>query len=574
MGARNAAHEGYSDRLQANRAFTQGCRVAQRSTRIASADKLSRLALLEREEKRQQESAKITITSVPLRLALAAVAGLLLLLAQTGALWAWIGASALMLSVAGAEPEIGAAAGAIAALIAYFRVLGDVNATGAFWLVMLFHAGGGAVAGALASLISRRLPPVAFPFLAALLPAGLEHLGSFGITANLSSTALTQYAHPFIVRMARLGGLAGVTYVIFVFGGAVAIAVRYLRNVSTILTAALPAAGLVLVGFIYGIATNAATESRITATAFNCNSVAETRKELFAKSDYDAAAWSKYVGTVTEAADAQSEKPVVTNAIARSEEAKTPQLTVWPEAVVAVDAKARKSFLSRVAAMAKKTKCVQVAPYYDIEASTSKVTVTDDSGDANEGYSRMNFIHGVDDNLYGIQISPGGTMPPKIYSTAIGKIGALLSIDANYFENFERLGRQGAGIVAVSGYDDAKVPEISMRLLVYNAARAGVAVVRSTGNGFMTVIDPNGDIVEEMETQSSVDSALVMPVRLGIGSTIAFTVGNAFAWLALLGGIIAGLFASTIRESAPPSLPRRGEYGPLTYRTKEGAQDV
>lgn len=548
--------------------------MAQRSTRIASADKLSRLALLEREEKRQKDSARITITSLPLRLALAFVAGLLLLLAQTGAPWAWLGAAAMMLSIAGAAPEVGAAAGAIAGGIAYFRVLGDVNATGAFWLVMLFHVGGGAITGALASLISKRLPPAAFPFLAALLPAGLEHLGSFGITANLSSTALTQYAHPFIVRMSRLGGLAGVTYVIFVFGGAVAVAVRYIRDASTIIAAAVPAAGFVLAGFIYGIASNAATDNRIVATAFNCNSEAQTRKDLFSKNDYDAAAWSKYVESVTVAADSQSNKSVVTDAMTRSDETKTPQLVVWPEAAVAVTAETQKGFFSRLAAIQKKTKCVQAAGYYDVTASTSKTVVTDSEGKANEGYSRLQFIHGVDDNLYGIQISTGGTMPPKIYSADFGKMGILLSLDANYFGNFERLGAQGAGLVAVSGYDDEKVPQTSMRLLVYNAARAGVAVVRSTESGFMAVIDPDGDIVEEQETQSTVDSAIVLPVRLGTGSTIAYTVGSAFAWLAFLGGIAAGLFASTIRESEPPSLPRRGEYGPLTYRTKEGAHDV
>ena len=143
---------------------------------------------------------KITPSPTLLRIALAALGGIFLLLAQSGAFWAWVGAAFVMLSLAGARALVASAAGAVAAAIAYFRLLDTTDPGGIFWILFLFQTAGGALFGVLASEISRKLPLAAFPFLAALLPAGMEHFGSFLATGNHLSTALTQYAHPSIVK--------------------------------------------------------------------------------------------------------------------------------------------------------------------------------------------------------------------------------------------------------------------------------------------------------------------------------------------------------------------------------------
>lgn len=538
---------------------------------VESSERLSREALLERRE-RLLHGMKITPSPAVLRIALAALGGIFLLLAQTGALWAWVGAAFVMLSLAGASSLVGAAAGAIAAAIAYFRLVETTDTSAVFWALWLFQMAGGALFGFLASEISRKLPPPVFPFLVALIPAGMEQLGSFMAAGNLLSTALTQYAHPAIVRMARLGGMSGVTYVIFVFGGGAAMALRYIRESEALAKSALPAAGLVIMALIYGFFSSSAERDSLVVLAYVPESLLKEKDELAARAEYDIQAWREYMELLTQEMQRVADRTLTLRAIDRSDAPARPEVLVWPEAAIAVAGDLRDEFFKRLVSMVRSTGCVQVAGYYDVDAMASMVVVVGSEEEVSPIYARREYVPAVDDVFVADHIAAPGLDSPRAQSTRNGRIGGLLSLDANFFHNFKPVAREKAVLVGVCALEDDKVPQTSIRLLVYNAALSGMGVVRCTRNGVLIAISPDGAILATEKSRGKANSQLQANVPKGSASTFFLVFGNAFAWLALFGGLAAGFYAGSLPEP-PVAALREGEAegtGPISFKTRDG----
>ncbi len=539
-----------------------------------SPQEISREALYEQRAERLTAS-RITVPPAALRLSAAAIGGIFLLIAQAGAPWAWIGAGFVMLSLVGAAGPLGALAGAIAASIAYFRVIEFTDPSGVFWVLLLFQAGGGALFGALASEISRKLPPVVFAPLAALLPAGLEHLGSFIGHGNFLSTALTQYSWPTVVRIARLGGMSGVTWVIFCFGGAAAIAVRYAKVPEVLVKATLPAVGIVVAALIYGAASSSAGGESLFAVAYAPEILLKETDALAARGVYDSPEWRGQISRLADEMLRISERSLAARAIDRLREPAKPDVVVWPEASIMLDASLREDFLDRIGEIMRQTSCVQVFGYYDVEEMASRAVITA-GHQIGPNYARRAYVPERDDIFTAQQIAQPGLEWPWAESTPKGRMGALLSLDANNFSNFRRLADDGAVFVGVPALDDTMTPQASLRLLVYNAALSGLAVVRAPRNGTLAAVSPDGKIIASEETLDQVSVQLPVSVEVGTGRTIFLLVGNAFAWISLLGGLAVGFYASSLQEP-PEDQARRSEAevtGQLTYRTNNGMRGL
>ncbi len=549
--------------------------MARKGVYGAPADKLTRLALHEQDMKRIDE-VRETKSPPVLRLALAAVGGIFLLMGETSGVFAWIGAAAFMLAIAGARPEVGAAAGAITAAVAWFRVLGPLGG-GIFWLAMLLYITGGVVAGALGAVISRRLPAPAFAFIAPLLPAGLEMLGSFGTTGWLSSTALTQYGAPVLVRVARIAGLPGVTYVVFLFGAVAASLVRFIMRPDVLVKATAPPAGLLVVAVLYGAMSGSRADREIHAQAYNDNSLSAQRSQLAASIDYSADAWNDFIEAACRQAQGFAERPLVARAMTRAaEEVESggADLMVWPEASVFVNAATRETFLTRLTAVARASKCVEAAGVYDEDTLESRAAVAADGHDTAVGYARRRYVTKVDDDIQAGQVAARGTAPPGAFDTAFGRIGCILSLDANDFSNFRSIARDGGRLVCVLGADDELVPATSVPLLVFNAARAGMPAVRAARNGEMALISANGEVLKEMHTLPEADSTLESSIHLGKANTAYLALGDAFGWLALLAGLGIGLYATALPAPPEEGQKREESYGPLKYRGRRGEENV
>lgn len=537
------------------------------------AEKLSRMALYEQSERKSASAKAVTTLNQPvyLRIALAVAAGILLLLGQYSALWAWLGAAAMMASVIGAPAPVGAACGAIAAGLAFLRIFGASESAAVFFMVLAVTAAGGALCGAVAALISKRVSPYYFAFLAPLLPAGLEYLYSISSVGPLASTALTQYGSPAIVCIGRLGGLAGVTYVIFLFGAAVASAIRYVQSPAVAAATAGPAVGLCLVGLLYGAVSDCKGDGVVAARTFRPTGISAEREKLAAAGEYDKSAWEGYMKAVVEQAHRESQQSVNTR-MRRAEEQQPCNLLVWPEASVIVNSEAQADFLLRVSGMARANRCVQALGFYDAEEMRSRAIILGADGETPEliSSSRETFVSGVDDTFMKDQVASAGGDEPQVVETAYGKMGVICSLDGNSFGQFRKLARGGAQLVCVAGLDDEKVPATSMRLLVFNAALSGLSVVRTADNGTLALIDPNGAVIRAAGTKSGINVAVDGEVPLGTGSTTFLKVGNAFSWLALLGGLLAGLYAAS--QPTPPDEMKsaREEDGPVSFRSRDG----
>ena len=414
-----------------------GCDLARSGVYGSQAEKLTRLAVYERTEKDIRAENVISASPV-IRLALAAIGGIFLYAAISNALLAWLGAVFFMLAVCGASSEIGAAAGAITASVAAFRVFGNYDGASIFWFSLLMQAAGGAAAGSLSAIISNRLPASAFAFLAALLPAGLEQLGSFGVGGHLTSTALTQYRQPFIVCMGRLGGMAGVTYVVFLFGAAAAAGVRHIRSSAVAVTASAPALCLVVIGLLYGAISGANSDTTIRATAFNLNGSWAERQRLGGNSTYEEKTWAKYMSDSLEQVSNTVKRKAAATAMDMGAEGASSQLVVWPEGVMVVDEQSRPTFLRQVQIIAKNSGCAIAGGFYDATTTESVGLLTGTGGAVEQEYVRRNFVRGADEVMMSGHIATHGRRSPRRSARISGARGCSCRWTPTIFPTFGR----------------------------------------------------------------------------------------------------------------------------------------
>jgi predicted amidohydrolase len=323
---------------------------------------------------------------------------------------------------------------------------------------------------------------------------------------------------------------------------------------------------------LYGAVSSSAAPATVLACAFVPSNRMAELDALTNRPAYDEETWTAYLGRLAEDMQRASQKHVTAKAIDRTDEERSVELTVWPEAAVVLNDATREAFFKRLAGIASGTGCVQVAAYYDWDRMESSAVIAAGREDIGAPYSRRHFVPRVDDVFVPSQIASPGLSAPSPTPTGIGSVGALLSFDANFFQNFRSIAKGGGQIACVCGLDDEKMPEISLRLLVYNAAMSGLAVVRSARNGLMAAISPDGEIIARDRTSRTADTTLLARVPLGEADTPFLSVGNAFGWLALLAGLGCGFYAATLREPATPGARREepAGSGPISYKTREG----
>ena len=235
------------------------------------------------------------------------------------------------------------------------------------------------------------------------------------------------------------------------------------------------------------------------------------------------------------------------------------KIVIWPESVVLLYDYQSREDVKKIAAENNVTLLFGALPHMGDEQYNSIITVLPDGTLSEEIYSKRRLVPfgeyvPMKDSLgklipvlqdiamLGNDLTPGEDS--NILHTEYGNIGSLICFDSIYEELALDSARDGAGIIAIETndswfYDSAAVwmHEGQARM---RAIETGKYVVRAANTGVSAIIDPAGEIVEEIPPL--VAGYAVGDVEFRDSRTLYTYLGNLWVWISI--GAIAGLIVT------------------------------
>ena len=146
------------------------------------------------------------------------------------------------------------------------------------------------------------------------------------------------------------------------------------------------------------------------------------------------------------------------------------------------------------------------------------------------------FVHKL---VVGIgDFSPGEAITPL--AAPFGKLGVLICYEGIFPEISREFARKGAQLLVIvtndAWYGRSSAPYQHFSMAVFRAVENRVPLVRAANTGITALIDSRGHI--QGMTGLFREALLTGEVRLGNGNTLYSRIGDLFAWLCLLGGVL------------------------------------
>lgn len=445
--------------------------------------------------------------SLPIRLGLAIVAGLLLTAgyALHPQWWApWL--APLVLIVAGSgSPNQARLAGGIAGAIAMTGLLGYYSDMTGWVLTSLFvilRAGSWLFAARLSHMAAQRLTPALAMLVLPAIIAGFEAL-----TLTLSphgaagSLAYSQMDMPALVQIASLGGPPAVVFMILLLGSFLGIWLTRRPALRPLL-----AAGMTFLALAAGLA--AFTVVRLDNAPAATLPVTMVASDRFPGIPED---WSK-VWTVYSPAVAAN--------------ARSGGLVVLPEKIALVDGAGAAQVARDVssAAMAAHATLVVGVEVHDGGIYRNRALIAGPDGGI-AWYDKQRMVPVFEDRDV-----PGKT--PLFIDVAKARLGVAICKDMH----IPSIGREYAGtaaVMAVPAWDFGRDGWMGARMTMMRGIEGGYAIARSSRNGLLGAYDATGRILAESRSSDGM-TVVTGAVPTERRDTVYSYIGNAFGWLCLL----------------------------------------
>ena len=122
--------------------------------------------------------------------------------------------------------------------------------------------------------------------------------------------------------------------------------------------------------------------------------------------------------------------------------------------------------------------------------------------------------------------------------------GIAICKDMDFQRWIRHYGEAGVGILFVPAWDFSTDAWLHSRMAVMRSVENGFALVRSANNGYLTVTDERGRVIEEASSSPHSSVSLPSTVSPGKGRTFYAVTGDWFAWVNLLFVLILLVFVS------------------------------
>jgi len=144
-------------------------------------------------------------------------------------------------------------------------------------------------------------------------------------------------------------------------------------------------------------------------------------------------------------------------------------------------------------------------------------------------------------------IAPGEDAIP-VLDTPYGKIASVICADLDYPGLLYQGHVYDADLLLIPAQDWAAADPLHTNMSVFRAIENGVSMVKGTGGGLSIAVDPYGRIINASDYFASDDAPMIacLPTK-GVG-TIYSIIGDAFAWLCILGVVTMCLWGFFIER--------------------------
>lgn len=147
-------------------------------------------------------------------------------------------------------------------------------------------------------------------------------------------------------------------------------------------------------------------------------------------------------------------------------------------------------------------------------------------------------------------IIPGNGKIP-VFDTTYGKIASVICADLDYPSLIHQGGVSDADFLLIPAQDWSAVDPLHTNMSVFRAIENGVSMVKGTGGGLSIAVDPYGRIIDASDYFNSDQKPMItrLPTQ-GVGTLYAL-IGDAFAWLCILGIFIMSVWGILWCGKAP-----------------------
>lgn len=145
----------------------------------------------------------------------------------------------------------------------------------------------------------------------------------------------------------------------------------------------------------------------------------------------------------------------------------------------------------------------------------------------------------------------------QVVDTPYGRLAGVICWDADFPAVVRQVGQSGAALLLIPAHDWADIDPLHGQMAVFRAIENGVSIVRQADQGLSLAADPYGRVLAASSHFEDADWLLLASVAGQGLPTLYARIGDAFAWLCVLGFAGLGLWAVVAgRRSHPLSQPQ------------------
>jgi len=340
----------------------------------------------------------------------------------------------------------------------------------------------------------------------------LEFLtGRISPNGTFAAFGYSQVSAPVLIQSASLFGLGVVTFLICLFGNALALGLRGGRSARIAATAGV---AVCLLNAIYGIARLNAPETgklRVAALADHSDTVAAYEP-------------------VTQAGDVKLAS--VYAAAIRNASSQGAKFAVTAEGGILTNRTWRDAVFAPLAATAKTSQIEIVAGVAQRDPPTDTAITFHEDGRM-QRYDKRHLVPGLE-----TQFVPGHG--PGLLGN---ERATTICKDMDFPPTIRRDSENGIRLMAVPAGDFLLDDWIHARMAIMRSVENGFALVRAANRGLVTISDAQGRVIARKGYQPNGVYAVVADVPLGPGPTLYTRMGDVFAWTAIAASLLLGAAA-------------------------------
>jgi apolipoprotein N-acyltransferase len=357
------------------------------------------------------------------------------------------------------------------------------------------------------------------------LTAGFDMLeSSFSAHGSSASFAYSQMNAIPVIQIASLAGTSGIVFVVNLFAVVLAIA-WYQRSLQGEFRRSYAVAGAVMIGvLLFGYARLALAQRQ---PEVPIGMVVEDTPPNVQASSIDAPVWTAY-------------KAGIDDVVRRGA-----RIVVLPEKIA--------TFTPEQAEVMRQT----LDRFGDVDNAYILVGVTIAASDHKENrawllspegildgdYSKRHLVPGFEDKFV-----PGRLMMARVVEDTI--TGIAICKDMDFPSLGREYGRANVRLMLVPAWDFGSDNWQHSRVAILRGVEGGYSVARAARQGFLTVSDSYGRVLDQERSSRRPYAELEAKVPIGSGPTVYDRIGDLFGWLVLLFGItLSGLTFRRRRKS-------------------------